>query len=71
MQGKTDDVMKYRFTLNTGDKFDCAAFDEEDGLGVTLYQAAIARNIAVGYAAQQPVTIVVRMGYFYRPIEEY
>lgn len=71
MHGETDDVMKYRFTLKTGDKFDCSAFNEEAGFGVTLYQAAIAKNIAVGYATQRPVTIVIRMGYYYHPVEEY
>ena len=72
MQGKTDDVMKYRFTLNTGDQFDCSAFEEEDGLGVTLYQAITAKNLCFGHSSTaRPVVVVVRMGYYYREIDEY
>jgi hypothetical protein len=69
MHGETDDVMKYRFTLNTGDQFDCSAFEEELGDGVKLFQAS--RRPERGFAVPQPTTIVVRMGYYYRAIPEY
>lgn len=72
MRGETDGIMRYRFVLNTGDQFDCSAFEEEDGLGVTLYQAITAKNQCLGYSSTaRPVVIVVRMGYFYREIPEY
>lgn len=71
MRGETDGIMRYRFTLNTGDQFDCSAFEEEDN-GVTLYQAITAKNQCFGQSSTaRPVVVVVRMGYFYREIPEY
>lgn len=71
MRGETDGIMRYRFTLNTGDQFDCSAFEEEDN-GVMLYQAITAKNQCFGHSSTaRPVVVVVRMGYFYREIPEY
>ena len=72
MRGETDGIMRYRFVLNTSDQFDCSAFEEEDGLGVTLYQAITAKNQCFGHSSTaRPVVVVVRMGYFYREIPKY